>query len=167
MRVRPGLQVDVQRQPRGARDGAEELLGRLELEAGDVPGREPLEAGDQRVRAARDVERAGRAGLVHRHHGVAVADDPAAVAERLVERLAEHDAGVLDRVVRAGLQVAGDLDVEVQPPVAGEQIEHVVEEADTGVAGAGAGAGEAERERDVGLAGLAVQLGGAGHGRGF
>ena len=66
----------------------------------------PLE---QRVRAAGDVDRAGRARLVHRHDGVAVAVDPAAVAERLVERLAEHDARVLDRVVRAGLQVAGDL----------------------------------------------------------
>ena len=32
------------------------------------------------------------------------------------------------------------------------------------VAGAGAGAGQAERQRDVGLAGLAAELGGAGHG---
>ena len=72
------------------------------------------------------------ARLVHRHDGVAVAGDPAAVAERLVERLAEHDPGVLDRVVGAGLQVAGDLDLEVEPAVAGEQVEHVVEEADAG-----------------------------------
>ena len=97
----------------------------------------------------------GRARLVHRHDGVAVAADPAAVAERLVQRLAEHDPRVLDRVVRARLQVAGDLHVEVQPAVAGEQVEHVVEEADAGGAGAGAGAGQAERQGDVGLAGLA------------
>ena len=55
-----------------------------------------------------DVDRARRARLVHRHDRVAVADDARAVAERLVERLAEHDPGVLDGVVRAGLQVAGD-----------------------------------------------------------
>ena len=36
VRVRAGLQVDVQRQPRGAGDGAEELLGDLVLEAVDV-----------------------------------------------------------------------------------------------------------------------------------
>ena len=91
---------------------------------------------------------------------MAVADDPAAVAERLVERLPEHDPGVLDGVMGAGLEVAGHLHVEVQPAVARQQVEHVVEEADPGVPGAGAGAGQAERERDVGLAGLAGELGG-------
>ena len=63
---------------------------------------------------------------------MAVAADAGAVAERLVERLAEHDPGVLDRVVRAGLEVAADLDAEAQPPVAREQLEHVVEEPDAG-----------------------------------
>ena len=51
-----------------------------------------------------------RERLVHRHRRVAVAADPGAVAERLVERLAERDADVLDRVVGAGLEVAGRLD---------------------------------------------------------
>ena len=46
------------------------------------------------------------ARLVHRHDGVAVAGDAGAVAERLVDRLAEHDPDVLDRVVRPGLEVA-------------------------------------------------------------
>ena len=58
-----------------------------------------------------------------------------------------------------------DLDVEVQPPVAREQVEHVVEEADAGAARAGARAVEAERQADVGLAGRAGDLGGAGHAR--
>ena len=57
---------------------------------------------------------------------------PGAVAERLVDRLAEHDADVLGRVVGAGLQVALGLDLQAQAPVAGEQVEHVVEEADAG-----------------------------------
>jgi hypothetical protein len=98
---------------------------------------------------------------------VAVAVDARPIPERLVQRLAEHDARVLDRVVRAGLQVAGDGDVEIQLAVAGEQVEHVIEEADPGRAGAGAGPGEAERQGDVGLAGLAAELGGAGHGHRF
>ena len=72
------------------------------------PGGQALEARDRGVRAAGEVDRARGARLVHRHHGVAVADDPGAVAERAVERLPEHDPGVLDRVVGAGLQVAGD-----------------------------------------------------------
>ena len=138
----------------------------LVLEAGDVARRAAARSRVISAYGRPEMSIAhGRARLVHRHHGVPVADDPAAVAERLVERLAEHDPGVLDRVVRAGLQVAGDRDLEVQPAVAGEQVEHVVEEADAGRAGAGAGAGQAERERDVGLAGLAGELRGAGHGR--
>ena len=78
--------------------------------------------------------------------GVAVAADPGAVAERLVERLAERDADVLDRVVGAGLEVAGRLDLEAEPAVAGEQLEHVVEEADAG-RDARLAAVEVERER--------------------
>ena len=109
-------------------------------------------------RPERSIAHSG-AGLVHRHDRVAVAGDPAAVAERLVERLAEHDPGVLDRVVRAGLQVAGDLDLEVEPAVAGEQVEHVVEEADAGRARCRRRVpSRPERERDVGLAGRAGDL---------
>ena len=87
--------------------------------------------------------------------------------EQLVERLSEHDPGVLDCVMRARLEVAGDLDVEVQLAVAGEQVEHVIEEADPRVTGPGARAGQAERQGDVGLAGLAAERGGAGHGHRF
>ena len=61
---------------------------------------------ERAVGPAADVDRAGAERLVHRHGRVAVAGDAAAVAERLVERLPEHDADVLGRVVRAGLEVA-------------------------------------------------------------
>ena len=86
-----------------ARDRAEELLGQLVLEAADRRPGGSVEPVERAERPARDVDRAGGARLVHRHDGGAVADDAGAVAERLVERLAEHDAGVLDGVVRARL----------------------------------------------------------------
>ena len=57
-----------------------------------------------------DVDRARRAGLVHGDGRVPVADDPTPIAERAVERLPEADPDVLDRVVGAGLQVAGGLE---------------------------------------------------------
>ena len=75
--------------------------------------------------------------------------------ERLVEGAAEHDPGVLDGVVRAGLQVALGSNVEIEPAVAGDRVEQVVEEADPGRADAGAGAVERQRERYVGLLGAA------------
>jgi hypothetical protein len=52
-------------------------------------------------------------------------------------------------VVAAGLEVAADLDVQVEPSVAREQVEHVVEEADAGLARAGAGAVERQRSETL------------------
>ena len=93
----------------------------------------------------------GAERLVHRHHRVAVAADPAAVAERPVERLPEHDADVLGRVVRTGLEVAGGAHRQVEPRVAGEQVEHVVEEPDAGARSARARPVELELEPDLRL----------------
>ena len=119
-------------QPRRAGDGTEELGRHVVLEAGDVAAAEPLEAAAHRQRTAGHVKRAERPRLVHRHDRVPVAGDPGAVAERLVERLAEHDPGVLDRVVGAGLDVTGRAHVEIEAAVTSQQVEHVVEEADAG-----------------------------------
>ena len=67
-------------------------------------------------------------------HGVPVAADAGAVAERLVERLAERDPDVLDRVVTR--RSRGRRSPRPRGPssaVAAEQLEHVVEEADPGL----------------------------------
>ena len=61
--------------------------------------------------------------------------------------LPEADAGVLDRVVGAGVEVALHAHVEVEAPVAREQVQHVVEEAHAGAARAGARAVQAQRRR--------------------
>ena len=58
---------------------------------------------------ARDVDRAGSPGPRPSARSPAVTADPGPVAKRLVERLAEDDAGVLDGVVAARLEVAADL----------------------------------------------------------
>ena len=57
-----------------------------------------------------EIDCRARERVVHRHDRVAVARDPAAVAERPVERLAERDRRVLGRVMRAGLEVARAFD---------------------------------------------------------
>ena len=82
---------------------------------------------------------------------------PAAVGERLVERLAERDADVLDRVVGAGLEVAARLDPQPEAAVAAEQLEHVVEEPDPG-RGRDLAAVERQLDRDLGLARLALDV---------
>jgi hypothetical protein len=59
---------------------------------------------------------------------------PALVAKRLGKRLAERDAGILDGVVVVDVEVALRADGQVDQAVAGELVQHVVEEADAGLA---------------------------------
>ena len=89
----------------------------------------------------------------------AVAGDAPLVAHGLGQGRAQADAHVLHRVMAAGLQVAGRLDLEVEEAVAGYQLQHVVEEAQAGGDGRLARAVEVEFDRDVGLPGLALDGG--------
>jgi hypothetical protein len=151
----------VQGQLGAVGDGAEELLGKLGVEAGDRRHRQ-LGVEDAE-RPAGDVERALRQRLVHRHQRRSVAPDPGPVAERLVQGLAEHDADVLHRVVRAGLQIAARLHLQPEPAVAGEQVEHVVEEADARTGARAPAPVEVERETNLRLACLALSCRGSAH----
>jgi hypothetical protein len=96
---------------------------------------------------------------------VAVALDARALSQRLVERGAQGQAGVLHGVVRPRLQVALHAHVEVEAPVAGHRVEHVVEEADAGFPHALPRSVELEQQADVGLGRLPGDVGAAAHAR--
>ena len=68
------------------------------------------------VRPAGQVDGRLHQALVERHERVAEAAQPALVAERLAQRLAEREAGVLDRVVGVDLEVARVTTVRSKPP---------------------------------------------------
>ena len=70
--------------------------------------------------------------LVHRDERVAEPADALLVAQRLRERLAEHDRGVLDGVVALDLDVAHGLHGQVEAGVGAQRGEHVVEERHAG-----------------------------------
>jgi len=63
--------------------------------------------------------------LVKRRISVSVPLDTLALAERLLERLAEREAAVLGRVVVVNVQVALALDGEAHAAVLGERGEHL------------------------------------------
>ena len=86
---------------------------------------------------------------------------PALVAERLGDRLAERDAAILHRVVLVDMQVARHLDGEVEEAVAGEELEHMVEEADTRLDVGLSRSVEAHAHRNVRLGRAALNLTGA------
>ena len=140
-------------------EGFEEVLDVLGGELADVVAVEGDV--DRGVGAAAEVDGDEGERFVHRREGVAEARDAAALAERLVERLAEDEAGVLDEVVGVALDVAGGVDAEVEEAVAGELLEHVVEHADAGRDLVAAGAVDVEGEGDAGLAGAAFDVGAA------
>ena len=99
-------------------------------------------------------------GLVHGHDEVAGAEDALLVAERFVEGLAKGDADVLDGVVLVDVEVAGAGEREVEATVAGEELQHVVEEADAGGDFVDTLAIYAEFEGDLGLSGRAIDSAG-------
>ena len=57
---------------------------------------------------------------------------PLLVAHGFPDCLAEHDAYVLDRMVRVDVEVAAGFDVQIEATVAGDLIEHVLEERQAG-----------------------------------
>src|SRR3546814_20626478 len=58
------------------------------------------------IRPPRNVERDARQRLVHRAQRVAVAADAALVAQRLRDRLAHRDAGILDGIMLVDMAIA-------------------------------------------------------------
>ena len=69
-------------------------------------------------------------------------------------------------MVGSCLQIAAHVHVEIEVGVASEQVEHVIEKADAGLALALSGAVEVQRELHLGLAGVALDRGGpVAHGR--
>src|SRR5438093_766012 len=134
--------------------GAEELLQEVEVEVRHATSRH-RDAEDEE-RAPRQVHGRRDERLVHRDETGAVAHDALLVAERQTERLPEHDADVLDRMVLVHLDVALCLDGEVHEAVLRPGLEHVAEKWDRRLDLRGAGAVDVELKRDLGLLGLAL-----------
>ena len=137
-------------------EGCEEvldILGRQLTDIFTVEGR--IDCG---VRAAAEVDGDQRECFVHRGEGMAETRDSAPLAECLVQRLPEHEAYVLDQMVRVALDVAGGVDAQVDQRVPGELLEHVIEHADPCRDLIAAQAVELEAKRDVRLACLSLDI---------
>ena len=91
-----------------------------------------------------------------------IAGDAGHVAERLPHRLAERDADILGGVVIVDMEVALRLHGEIDARMAGQQVQHMIEEADPGGDIGRAGAVKIHRNLDIGFLGLALD-GGLAH----
>jgi len=100
----------------GARRSRRKSPGKqLGLQVADQSGLDEILV-DEAGRAAK-IDRGDGERLIHGHDEVAGAIDAAAVAEGLVEQLAEDDANVLDAVVLIDVEIAVGLEIEVEARV--------------------------------------------------
>jgi hypothetical protein len=89
---------------------------------GDVP--DPVSAASE-VYGGRDQS------LIHGQEGMPVTADAGPISKGSIDRLAKADSHILGRVVSVDTQVTRASDAQVDESVAGEQLEHVVEKADS------------------------------------
>ena len=103
------------------------------------------------IRPAAEVDDDARQGFVHRAVEHAVAVDTLLVAQGLSQGVAEDDGQVFEGMVRIDVEVAVDVEGNVHAAVAGQEVHHVVEEADARRAAEGAGAVDVQRDGNLGL----------------
>ncbi len=138
-------------------EGAEKILEQLGLEIAHLAGGE-FPVADAKG-AAGEIERGGGEAIVHGHEKIAGAEDAALRAERALDGFAERDAGVLDGVVLVHVEIAADGEIEIEGAVAGDLLEHVIEETNAGGDAGFSAAVEIEAQADIGFLGFAAQRG--------
>ena len=161
VRVAARQLAHVQRELGIACKGIEELDGQLGIKAAHALGRHgQLTIG---LPTARDIHGGHHERLVHGDRRVGKARNTRLVAQRLAKRLAQHDARVLDGVVRVDLDVAHRAHRQIEQTMAAKGVEHVVEKRHAGRDIAHARSVQVELYDNVGLARLAGYLGIAVH----
>ena len=106
---------------------------------------------DHGRRAARKVDDHPRQGLVQGGVGVGEAGDAAAIAEGLIEGLAQRDRTIFGGVVIVDLEIALAAEVKIEAGVLGEADQHVIEKADAGLDVRLAFAIQGQTKLDIGL----------------
>ena len=106
----------------------------------------------------RQIKGAAPLGVIHRQAAFAIAADAALVAQRPGQGLAQGDAAVFDRVVIVDVQIALRGQRDVDQRMAGQLIQHVVEETDTGRHVVLAGPLQGHGDRNFGFIGRAGDL---------
>ncbi len=158
MRIVAIERFDMQGHAGIRRKGLKKFAHQIDVEIADLVARK-LDP-EHEHRPAGNVDRDAGQRFVHRQMQARVARDPAHIAERLFDRLADHDADVFGRVVLVDVEIALGLDLHIDPRMAGEQIQHVIEKADAGRNLVLALAIEIDLHRDLGFLGFAGDFAG-------
>src|SRR5713101_9374646 len=101
--------------------------------------------------------------FVHGHQEIAGAQNPAFGAERFLYGFAEGDADVFDGMMLVHIEIATGVHAEIKRAVARNQLEHVVEEADSGGDARFSPSIQIQLKTDVRFVGLAMNSSCAWH----
>ena len=131
VRIVPVKSFDMQRQTRIDRKGLEPFTDQLGVECADF-GHRKLGAEHQK-RPARDIDSDPCQCLVHRQMHTGIPLNAFFIAKRLQQGLSHRNADVLDAVVVVDMGVTVTTDRQINQRMAGEQLQHMIEKADTGL----------------------------------
>ena len=152
MRVVAAQIIDMHGGERVIDEALEELVHEIDVERADQRTREWNVVLEPRPPGKIDDD--ARQCLVERNICMAETPNAGLVAERLLDRLSERDADVLDRVVRVDVQVALRPNVEVDQTVASHLIEHVIKKRHARRKRSSSGPIEVDLDGDCRLGGL-------------
>src|SRR5277367_1599494 len=141
----------------GLREALEKVLCQFGFEIANALG--AYLAATHAIGAASQIDRCSCEGFVHGHQEIPGAQDASLCTERLEHRFSERDARVLDGVVLIDVEIAFGCERQIEGPVACNEIEHVVEKADSGGDARVTSPIEIQTDADVRLVGLAMDCG--------
>ena len=147
---------------RGLRKSLEEILDELGLEIADQ-ARGEFRFDDTESAAAK-IDSGRGESFVHGHEEIAGPEDAFAIPEGGIDGLTESNADVFDGVMLIDVEIAGCFEAQIEPAVAGDKVEHMVEKGDAGGDFGFAAAVEIQAEGDFGFFGDTRDGGGSGHG---
>lgn len=162
MHVAAAQNITVQSKFRIAAHGQKKIFHQF---AGELAGKFIIEIVLEMEKAApAKVDNRTRERFIQRDVGDAKAADSGFIAERLRERRAQAYAHVFNGMMKIHSKIALGFQLQINERMRGEEIEHVIEEADARGNARFAAALEIERERDIRFVGSARDLCGAIHG---
>src|SRR5438105_10456675 len=130
MRVVAAQTIDMHGRKRVIDEALKEFVHEVDVERADQRPREGNV--EFKPRTPGEIDDDARQRFVERNVCMSEAADAFLVTERLLDRLPERDADVLDRVMRIDVQIALCANVEIDQAVAGDLVEHVIEERHAG-----------------------------------
>src|SRR5664279_562636 len=134
-----------------------EVLDEFTLQIADIP--HPYRRIDHARHASTQVNSGDPQRLIHWHQEISGSQNSLLITHSLVERFAQSDANVFNRVMFINLEISIALEIEVECAVPSHKLQHVIEKSDAGANVVGSCAFQCQLQRYPRLVRLALNRG--------